>query len=442
MTIPVARPDRNGGHRTAPFVGIQVAQLISAFGNSLTAIAIPWFVLETTGSAGQTGIVAAAGLIPTLIAMALGSAAVDRFGFRRMSIVSDLLSMVTVAAIPLLYLTMGLNLPALLALVFLGALFDAPGATARAAMRPALARMAGITLSRANGIDQGGIGLATLLGPLAGGALVGLIGATNVLWINAGAFLVSVLLVALVVPTLRAEESNAPGSIAPTTYLEDVRAGWQFVLGVPLIRRIMSIAVLVNFVTSAMFAVLLPVFVNEEVGDARVLGVMMAAFGVGSLIGVALFSWRGEGLRRTWALVGGVGAFIAVCGAFVSGVPWQVVAVVTALAGLVAAPINPIVMTVVQERVPEAMLGRVMGAVYAAALLAAPAGVLVAGVLAEGVGPRPAFLAAGLVMAVATLWTAVDPLIRTMDQAGQAGHLAGPNLPPVVATGTTSSSAR
>ena len=426
--------DRNASRQSAPFIGVQVAQLISAFGNSLTAIAIPWFVLETTGSAGQTGIVAAAGLVPTVIAMAFGSAAVDRFGFRRMSIVSDLLSMVTVAAIPLLYLTVGLNLPALLVLVFLGALFDAPGATARAAMRPALARLAGITLSRANGIDQGGISLATLLGPIAGGVLIGLIGASNVLWVNAAAFLVSVVLVTVVVPVVW--PSGAAATAERTSYLEDVRSGWRFVLGVPLIRRIMSIAVLVNFVTSAMFAVLLPVFVNEEFGDPRVLGAILAAFGAGSLTGVGLFSWRGERLRRSWALVAGIGAFIVVCAAFVAGLPWPIVAVVAALAGLVAAPINPIVMTAVQERVPEAMLGRVMGAVYAAALLAAPAAVLVAGLLAEAVGPRPAFLAAGVVMSLATLWTLLDPVVRTMDQPAPAVVQTGPVIDPVPPGGT------
>ncbi len=408
-------PDRSLDRRTAPFIGAELAQVISAFGNSLTAIAIPWFVLETTGSAGQTGIVAAAGLIPTVISMALGSAAVDRFGFRRMSVISDLLSMLTVAAIPLLYLTIGLSFPALLALVFLGALFDAPGVTARSAMRPVLARLAGITLSRANGISQGAMGLAMLAGPVAGGVLVGLVGASNVLWINGATFFVSVLLVVAFVPVVR-PDGEVQVKADPSSYMEDVVAGWRFVLGVPLIRRIMSIAALVNFVTTAMFAILLPVVISQDVGDPRVLGITLAVFGFGSLSGVVLFSWRGDRIRRSWAVTAGVGAFVAVCAAYASDVPWPVAAAICGVAGLIAAPINPIIMTVIQERIPGTMLGRVMGAIAAASLLAAPAGVLVAGVLADVAGPRPAFVAAGIVLAAATVWTGLDPHVRSVDQ--------------------------
>ena len=106
-------------------------------------VAIPWFVLETTGSATLTGIVAALTFAPTVLATFFGGAIVDRLGFRRTSIMADVASGVTVAAIPLIHATVGIELWQLFVLVFLGALFDAPGATARRSLLPDLVELAG-----------------------------------------------------------------------------------------------------------------------------------------------------------------------------------------------------------------------------------------------------------------------------------------------------------
>ena len=76
---------------------------------------------------------------------------VDRLGFRTTSIVADLASSGAVAAIPLLA-TVGIELLQLMALVFVGALLDAPGATARAALLPDLVELAGVRMERASGI--------------------------------------------------------------------------------------------------------------------------------------------------------------------------------------------------------------------------------------------------------------------------------------------------
>ena len=64
-------------------------------GNQLALLAIPWFVLATTGSAIQTGITAFFTLLPTVLATFFGGTFVDRFGFKASSIVSDIASGVT-----------------------------------------------------------------------------------------------------------------------------------------------------------------------------------------------------------------------------------------------------------------------------------------------------------------------------------------------------------
>src|SRR5262245_53883973 len=89
-------------HRRRPLFALYTANTISAVGDTLMLLAIPWFVLQTTGSIAQTGLTAFVEASAITLAALLGSAAVDRIGLRRASIASDLASGVSVALIPLL----------------------------------------------------------------------------------------------------------------------------------------------------------------------------------------------------------------------------------------------------------------------------------------------------------------------------------------------------
>src|SRR4051794_26415121 len=118
---------RQPAFRRVPIIALLAANAISMVGNSLGIVAIPWFVLETTGSAARTGVVAFATVLPTVLAAILGGALVDRVGNKRISVIADLVSAGTVACIPLLHHTVGIAFWQLVLLVFLGALLDAPG---------------------------------------------------------------------------------------------------------------------------------------------------------------------------------------------------------------------------------------------------------------------------------------------------------------------------
>src|SRR3954454_20638427 len=108
----------------APVVALLSAQAISDAGNTIPALAIAWFVFVTTGSAARTGVIAFAGLLPFVIAAILGGALVDRVGNKQMSVIADVLSGLTVATVPLLYVTVGLEFWELFLLVFLGGILD------------------------------------------------------------------------------------------------------------------------------------------------------------------------------------------------------------------------------------------------------------------------------------------------------------------------------
>src|ERR687885_42443 len=102
---------------TVPLLALFAADAISLTGNAVTQLAIPWFVLVTTGSPTLTGLAVFFSFLPTVIAALFGGVVVDRLGFRTTSVAADLASAATVAAIPALYLTVGLAFWQLLVLV-------------------------------------------------------------------------------------------------------------------------------------------------------------------------------------------------------------------------------------------------------------------------------------------------------------------------------------
>jgi MFS family permease len=167
-----------------PTYALLAANTLSYMAEAIAMVAIPWFVLELTGSYAQMGIVGFFTFLPRVIATFLGGQVVDRLGFRTSSIASDLLSGLSVCGIAVLYATGHLTFTWLVVLVIAGAFFDGPGATAKDAMLPELAAAGGIDLDRVNAFFQGARRLSMLIGPLIAGFLIALVGTGNVLWVN------------------------------------------------------------------------------------------------------------------------------------------------------------------------------------------------------------------------------------------------------------------
>src|SRR5215217_2632245 len=128
------------------------ANAVSQLGNVIAVVALPWFVLVTTGSPARTGLTAFATTLPLAIGALVGGPVVDWIGIRRASIVSDLGAAAAIATIPALHGAGALSFPLLLALAFAGSAFEAPGRAARRAMLPDLAARAEMPLENANSI--------------------------------------------------------------------------------------------------------------------------------------------------------------------------------------------------------------------------------------------------------------------------------------------------
>lgn len=391
-----------------------VASGISLTGNSLTALVIPWFVYVTTGSAARTGVVAFFSLVPVVVAGMAGGLLVDRVGFKRASIVSDVLSGATVAIIPILHLAGRLEYWHLLVLVFAGALLDIPGSAARQSMIPGLAARAGMSLERANAGMQMANAVAMIGGPLAAGLLMSVLGAANVLFIDAGSFVVSALLVAFFVPWRWT--NDAPERVQPANegVVREALAGARLIVRDPFLGAVLRLSVVANFLFSALFAVALPVFAKEVFDDPRVLGLIMAGFGGGSLAGTIALGIIGPRVQRARVLLGGIGLMAA--GLWL--LPWASAVAVSvagaAILGLANGPVNATMMVILQERVPEHMLGRVYASLMALIQIASPIGVIIAGLVLESVAVSLVLAGIAAIFSLVAVSAVLTPEIRSV----------------------------
>ena len=372
----------NAPTNRTPITALLIANVISLLGSMLTLIALPWFVLQTTGSAAKTGITGGFVALPALIVGVFGGTLVDRLGYKRSSVIADVVSGVGIACVPLLYHTIGLAFWQLLALVFVGNLLAIPGLTARRAMLPELAVLARWRLEGVNASFEGVQYLSLLLGPPIAGLLIAVIGASNVLWLDAASFAASAVVVGALIPRVASGTKDA----ARGKYRDEFLMGLRFLRGDRLLLALAIGLAISNMLGSPFFGVILPVFAKQAYGSAAKLGIIVAATGAGQVIGAALYGAIGHRLpRRTlW-----IAAFIVV------PLPWMLLVFTTSLplivgalavSSVVAGPTNPLLVTIRHERIPRALRGRVFSTFSAIATAAQPLGLAVGGFAVQAFG--------------------------------------------------------
>jgi MFS family permease len=396
--------------RRAPLYALYTADTISLAGNAVAQIAIPWFVLTTTGSATLTALAVFFNFLPIVLAAFFGGVVVDRLGFRATSIVADLASSAAVAAIPLLDATVGIEIWQLMLLVFVGALLDAPGATARAALFPDVVELADVRMERASGIRSAIQQGAQLVGAPLGGVLVAAFGGTGALWLDAVSFLVSAGLVATFVP----RPHRSPEPEARGRFFSELAEGLSFIWRRPLVRAVVLMVLLTNLI-EAPGTVVLAVFARDEYRSAADFGLMVGVLGGAALFGALAYSGIGHRLpRRRTFLVCFAGVPIGYLGLAVVP-PFPLALAALALGGLAAGPINPLLFTVMTEIVSVDLRGRVFGAVRGGAWAAIPLGILLGGAVVAAIGAPATFLAMGVLLAIVVGYGFLNPAFRELD---------------------------
>ena len=201
-------------------------------------------------------------------------------------------------------------------------------------------------------------------------------------------------------------------------------AGLRFLRRDRVLWAIATTAAVLNFLGAPIGAVLLPVYGREVFGTdgARELGVALAGFGGGALVAALLFGAVGHRLPRRALFVDGLGSLCLPMFALAARQGVIGTAAAMLVFGLAVGAVNPLIGTVMHERVPANLRARVFGAVGVCARIAAPLGVLLGGVLTEalGLGSVLLMVASGLALTAATL--VVNPALRMLGGTGPPGN--------------------
>ena len=400
------RPHGERPRSWRPLIALETATLVSAAGNGVALVALPWVVLDLTGSAADVGLVAAAAAVPLVLSAFVAGTIVDRFGRRRTAVVSDVLSGISIAAIPLAALADVLSLWLLVVLAAVGAVFDPAGVTARETMLPAAAQSARLRRERVNGIHEAVFGVAFLVGPALGGLLIAVVGAEATLWATAIGF----VLAAFASLLIRLPRVERPIEMAHRPIWQDGLDGLWFVWRNRTLRALTILFAILVGAWVPIEGVILPVYFQAQNAPEK-LGIVLMAMSVGGIVGALAYGAVGHRVaRRTAVLVGLLGTALPVVGMAFLPRFWMLV-LLGATTGLLYGPINPIANIVLQELTPPHLLGRAIGVLTSLAYAAGPVGFLVVGPVIEVAGLRPTFLALALVLVAVAL---AAPFVRSL----------------------------
>ena len=390
--------------RWSPIVLLETTNLLSGMSNGVVTIAIPWLVLQRTGSVTAAGLVAALSALPGIIASPLAGWAVDHFGRRIVSIVSDILSAISVAAIPLVAMLTDLNLAIILALAMLGAVFDPAGYTARRALIPDVAAASGMNVTRLNGLHEGIFGIGWIVGPLAGSLLIAALGDTAAFWVPFALFVIAAILIGFLRVSdagqvAKAEREEA--GIEPLTAWQNASLGAKLIWRDHTLRAITIAVMILAAIYLPTETVLLPAYFTE-LDSPESLGFILAALAAGSVIGSFSYGWLNQRMTRRTIV------YLALSGTALTYIPMALLPPIgifvtfAFLCGLTWGPMQPLLTTIVQIRIEPDAQGRVFGIQTAAFYVAPPAAMFLAGVLAENFGIEPVLLGiAGLLVITA-----------------------------------------
>lgn len=386
---------------------------ISFLGNSVAAVVRPLVVLQTTGSALDAGLVAAATALPALVAGLFMGSVVDRYDRRRVSVLTDVISAAAVAALPIVAIFTDLSLGWFVLFGILGSFGDVPGLTAREALLLPVARRSTWTVDRLVGLREATAAITLVIGPAIAAGLVTVLDGPETLWVTAGLSLLAAL-ITLTLPNdvgvITAEHTGA----SPRAVLGHLAEGWSLLfLRSPFL---LSATVLSLFLASCLAAVqglLLPVHFTLT-GDEGRLGLVLSSLAVGMLIGSGLYAAVGTKLpRRVWLAVGLLGSAAGLL--LIGSLPpvWLVFAG-AAMIGLFGGVVSTVLGVLMTERIPEELRGRVTGTQNALLTAAPSLGILATGVLVDRVSLEAAGLAIGGLWAVVAVSALFLPALRDL----------------------------
>ena len=388
------QPDERSLLRRRPVVGLLAAEVVSTTGAQMTWLALPWFVLVTTGSATRMSMVVGATLIGLALLGIPGGALLRRIGAWRTMLLCDIVRAPLMLAIPVLHWFGNDAFAPIVVLAFLLGALAAPFFAAQKVIVPEILGEDEAIVGRANALFQGATRITMLLGPVAGGILISVVSAPWALVVDGCTYVVSAALLLTLVPRPEPRPQTA----------EDVgaRRGIRFLSKEPLLRLWLPLFVLGDTAWTAFFVSVPVLVVTRYDADPKIAGWLLASFGVGAVLGNAIayrvLLDRVGGLTLVGTCI--LGQALPLWILTLHPEPW-LAALSLGLSGIANGLVNPTIHSLMVLRVPAALRPSVMTVNVMLFGLAQPIGVFGVGPVLDHFGPQPVLVAFAATQTVA-----------------------------------------
>ena len=400
-----------------PLYLLEGANALSGLSNAIAIITIPWLIFERTGSATQAGIVVAASAIPGIFISPFVGALIDHYGRKRVSIGSDLMSALSVMLFPIWDSLFGLTFASIAAFAVLGAAFDPAGYTARKSLIPDVAKASNTSMDKLNSWHEAVFSGGWVLGPAIGAIAISLVGAANSMWIVFVAFILAIILISMLhVGDLGLEHREEIG---------DQEKFWTSTLrGLQVLKSDKAMFYLtISIVFLAMVylpteSIVLPKYFSD-IDDPRGYGYVLSSMAVGGIVTTLAYPKLVKHFKKRTIVIGALAATSVAMIPMTFFPPIGLFVLAGFLLGLGWGPMNPLMNSVVQQRVAPHIQGRVFGVQTSLFYASGPIGMFVTGVSVDAFGVRPVYIAAVSILIVFQLFIMLLPDLRDLDREAQ-----------------------
>jgi MFS family permease len=383
-----------------------IGNTLSGCGDQFFLVALPWLILQLTGSGAVLGGIMMVQAIPRAALMLIGGAVTDRVSPRKIMILTAAARTLLVAVLTVLVWTHQVQIWQLYLLSFLFGVADAFAAPAAQTFLPSLVGPG--QLPAANALSQGTQQLTGMLIPAPAGIIVAGLGIAAAFSVDTVSFLFIIAALLMLRDPPRIESAVARSSI-----IHSIVEGLRYVKRDVALRSLLLVAAVLNFCITGPMSVGIAFLAKREFGSPTAFGLLVSAVAAGSLAGLALAAVRQQ--RRRGRLLLAVSAAVGVCTASISVFDqlWTLLPVLFVM-GASAGFLNVQLIAWFQQRVERAMLGRVMSVLMFAALGLMPLSLAAAGVAVQW-SLRGMFAGSGALVLMVTFIAGLNRPVREID---------------------------
>ncbi|MCY3890691.1 MAG: MFS transporter [bacterium] len=384
--------------------------VVSNIGSMMYLAAIGWLVEDITDDSWKVTVAATVGLVPLLIMSPFGGSLADRYSRTRLFLVTVVGQMVVAVALAWVVQIDAETFWVLVAFSFGGGATASVGAPVQQAIVVEL--VPGGVMRNAVFLNSTQWNISRAVGPMLGGWLIQFFGPASAFWFNAASFTVLVIGLSFLPPR------PPPGASSSQGFLADFLSGFRYASGIEGIRVVM----LASFMLAAAISPtqwLAPVIADDAFGvDAAGFGVLLGAFGLGSLVGAVLLLQFDPNTPYSRLVAIGMAA-VAVFTLVLAVVPTFALGVVAmGGVGLAFMVTMPTLTSALQSQCDDAYRGRVMSLWMMLFGLAAPASILVQGGIASVIGIRWVLVITAIAVAAYLASQLTRGSLRHLDTAG------------------------